>query len=97
MIEKIACFFLNITNHEGDNFKKDDFFSPNSVNSFKKWHPEVEIHYVTNDNIKDYLKRLGITEYYDSVGLVRVHIIKEFIYNCSNIFNLFFCNYRATT
>ena len=77
MKEKIACFFLNIANHEGDNFKKDDFFAPNSVNSFKQWHPEIEVHYVTNDNINDYLKRLGITEYYDSVGLVRVHIIKE--------------------
>jgi hypothetical protein len=77
MSEKIACLFLNITNHEGDNFKKDNFFAPNSVNSFKQWHPEIEVHYVTNDNINDYLKRLGITEYYDSVGLVRVHIIKE--------------------
>jgi hypothetical protein len=77
MSEKIACFFLNITNHEGENFKKDDFFAPNSVNSFKKWHPEIEIIYVTNDNMGDYLKRLNITEYYDSVGHVRVHIIKE--------------------
>ena len=77
MSEKIACLFLNISNHEGDNFKKDNFFAPNSVNSFKQWHPEIEVHYVTNDNINDYLKRLGITEYYDSVGLVRVHIIKE--------------------
>jgi hypothetical protein len=77
MKEKIACFFLNITNNELKNFKKDDFFAPNSINSFKKWHPEIEIHYVTNDNITDYLKRLGITEYYDNIGLVRVHIIKE--------------------
>ena len=77
MSEKIACFFLNITNHEGDNFKTDDFFAPNSINSFKQWHPDIEIHYVTNDNINDYFKRLGITEYYDSVGHIRVHFIKE--------------------
>ena len=55
MSEKIACLFLNISNHEGDNFKKDDFFAPNSVNSFKQWHPEIEVHYVTNDNINDYI------------------------------------------
>jgi len=77
MKEKIACFFLNITNHEGENFKQDDFFAPNSVNSFKKWNPEVEVICITNDNMDDYLKRLGITEYYDSVGHIRVHFIKE--------------------
>jgi len=77
MSGKIACFFLNITNHEGENFKDDSFFSNNALNSFKKWHPEIEIIYVTNNNMKNYLKRLGITEYFDNVGLVRVHIIKE--------------------
>jgi len=77
MKEKIACFFLNITNHEGDNFKKDDFFAPNSINSFKKWHPDIEVVCITNDNMDFYLKHLGITEYFDSVGHIRVHFIKE--------------------
>jgi hypothetical protein len=77
MKEKIACFFLNITNHEGENFKDDSFFSNNALNSFKKWHPDIEVICITNDNMGDYLERLGITEYYDSVGHIRVHLIKE--------------------
>lgn len=74
---KIACVFLHITNHEGDNYQKDDFFAPNAINSFKKWHPNVDIHHITNDNFNSYLKDLNITEYYDSVGLIRVYIIRE--------------------
>jgi len=76
-MKKIACFFLHISNHEGKNFEQDNFFAPNAINSFKKWHPEVEIIHVTNDNFKQYLEELGITEYYDSVGFIRIHIIKE--------------------
>ena len=76
-MKKIACFFLHISNHEGKNFQQDNFFAPNAINSFKKWHPEVEIIYITNDNFKQYLNDLNITEYYDSVGFIRIHIIKE--------------------
>lgn len=74
---KIGCFFLQLSNKELTNFQQGEFLAHNAINSFKKWHPEVEIHHVTNDNFQDYLTDLGIEEYYDSVGLVRVHIIKE--------------------
>jgi len=74
--KKIGCVFLQISNHEGDNYQKDDFFAPNAINSFKKWHPEVDIHHITNDNFNSYLKDLSITEYYDAVGLIRVYIIR---------------------
>jgi hypothetical protein len=77
MDNKVACVFLHITNHEGDNYQKDDFFAPNAINSFKKWHPKVDIHYITNNNFHEYLENLNITEYYDSVGLIRVYIIRE--------------------
>jgi hypothetical protein len=79
MDKKIACVFLHITNHEGDNYQKDDFFAPNAINSFKKWHPKVDIHYITNNNFHEYLENLNITEYYDSVGLIRVYIIRELL------------------
>lgn len=77
--KKIGCVFLQISNHEGDNYQKDDFFAPNAINSFKKWHPEVDIHHITNDNFNSYLKDLGITEYYDAVGLIRIYIIRELL------------------
>lgn len=76
---KIGCIFLQISNHEGDNYQKDNFFALNAINSFKKWHPDVDIHYITNDNFKDYLVDLNITEYYDAIGLIRIYIIRELL------------------
>jgi hypothetical protein len=77
--KKIGCLFLHLSNDEGNNYKEDTFFAPNAINSFKKWHPNVDIHHVTNDNFQTYLKDLGITEYYDSLGLVRIYLIKELL------------------
>ena len=76
---KIGCVFLQISNHEGDNYQKDNFFAPNAINSFKKWHPDIDIHYITNDNFEKYLIDLNITEYYDAVGLIRIYIIRELL------------------
>ena len=77
MSKKVGCFILNISNSELKNFAKDDFFTPNAINSFIKWHPDVDMHFINNDNFQDYLNDLNITEYYDNVGIVRIHIIKE--------------------
>jgi hypothetical protein len=76
---KIGCFFLQLSNKELTNFQQGEFLAYNALNSFKKWHPEVEIHHVTNDNFQDYLTDLGIEEYYDNLGLIRIHFIKELI------------------
>jgi hypothetical protein len=77
MSKKVGCLILNISNSELKNFTKDDFFTPNAVNSFTKWHPDVDMLLINNDNFQDYLNELNITEYYDNVGIVRIHIIKE--------------------
>jgi len=76
---KIGCVFLQISNHEGNNYQKDDFFAPNAINSFKKWHPNIDIHHITNDNLEEYLIDLNVTEYYDVVGLIRIYIIRELL------------------
>ena len=75
--KKIACVIFNISNNTYKNFNDDDFFTPNAINSFKKWHPDIEIHYINNDNFKTYLKDLNIIDYYDNLGIVRIHLIKE--------------------
>jgi len=77
--KKIGCLFLHLSNDEGNNYEEDTFLVPNAINSFKKWHPEVDIHHITNDNFKNYLKDLGITEYYDAIGLIRIYIIRELL------------------
>ena len=77
MSKKVGCLILNISNSELKNFTKDDFFTPNAVNSFTKWHPDVDMLLINNDNFQTYLNELNITEYYDNVGIVRIHIIKE--------------------
>jgi hypothetical protein len=78
---KVGCLFLNIKFKDGDtefqNYANDDFFTPNSINSFKKWHPDVDVHYVNDNNLDDYLLKLNIEEYYDHPGLMKIHIVKE--------------------
>jgi hypothetical protein len=80
MDKKIACLFLNITLNEdiygSDNFITNDFFSHNAINSFKKWHPEIDVHYVTDNNFAEYLAELGIEEYYNNISLIRLLLTK---------------------
>jgi hypothetical protein len=77
MNKKIGCVIFSISNEECKNFVKDEFFTPNAVNSFKKFHPDVEMIFINDDNFKQYLKELSITEYFDHLGILRIHIIKE--------------------
>lgn len=78
--KKIGCVFINIDCNKqvygSDNFKTNDFFSYNAINSFKKWHPEVDIHYITDDNFTEYLTELGIEEYYNNISLIRLLMTK---------------------
>lgn len=76
-MKKIGCFILNISNDELTNFTKDDFFTPNAINSFTKWHPDVDLLFINNHNFQNYLKELNITEYYDNLGVLRIYLIKE--------------------
>ena len=77
--KKIGCLFLQLSTDKHSNFKDDNFFAPNALNSFKKWHPNVDIHHITNDNFPIYLKDLNITDYYDNLGLIRINLIKELL------------------
>lgn len=77
MSKKIGCIIFNISNGEFKNFNGDDFFTPNAVSSFVKWNPDVDLFFINNDNFQTYLNELNITEYYDNLGIVRIHIIKE--------------------
>jgi hypothetical protein len=76
---KIGCLILSISNETDKNFKGDDFFTPNAVNSFKIYHPDVDLLFVNNSTLGEYLHELGITEYYDHLGIFRIHLIKEFM------------------
>lgn len=76
-MEKIGCFIYTVSNDEMSNFKNDTFFGPNAVNSFKTYHPDIDLIYITDDNLQEYLTELNITEYYDNLGILRIHIIKE--------------------
>ena len=71
---KVGCIFLNIKFNYDDvefkNYANDDFFIPNAINSFKKWHPDIGVHYINDNNLNDYLVELGIEEYYDNPGLM---------------------------
>ena len=60
---KTAALFFNITlfkevPNKTDNFKDNTFFINNALNSFKVFHPDVDVYYITDDNLLDYLKEL---------------------------------------
>ena len=73
MSKKIGCLFFNISlfnknaPNKKENFKNDTFFVNNAINSFKVFHPDVDIHYITDDNFGQYLEELDINEYYDDL------------------------------
>ena len=46
-VDKICC----VINHTGEMYKK---IASNAVNSFKKYHPDIQLFEVTDDNIGDY-------------------------------------------
>jgi hypothetical protein len=76
---KIGCLFINISDdyYVNNNYLKDndEFFIPNAINSFKKWHPEIEVHYVNNDNLQEYCKKLGLEEIYNHISLIRLSLV----------------------
>lgn len=67
-----CCIIFNVNKTNLKNFVNDDFFVPNSVNSFKKWNPDIELILITNDNISKYTEE-GFT--WDNIGLLRVHVV----------------------
>lgn len=85
MNKKIACLLFNIScfNEKAPdkkiNFKDNTFFDFNAINSFKTFHPDVDIHYVTDDNFKKYLEELNISEYYDDISLILLSFINQLI------------------
>lgn len=77
MSKRVGCFIISFSTEEYSNFNQNDFFTPNAVNSFIKWHPDVDLIFINNSNFQDYLKELNITEYYDHLGILRVHLMRE--------------------
>jgi hypothetical protein len=78
-MSKIACVFINISDgYFANNYLKDNetFFVPNAINSFKKWHPGIEVHYINNDNFEEYCNILGLEEMYDHISLIRLSLVK---------------------
>ena len=82
-MKKIACLFINLSNDNDKNYSTDTFFTPNAINSFKKWNPDVDVHFVNDSNFKEYCEKLKITEYYENVGLMKIHLAKE-LFNVLN-------------
>lgn len=86
--KKIGCLFVNINDEfYTNNYIKDNetFFIPNAINSFKKWNPEVEVHYVHDNNIQEYCKMLGIESMFNHISLIRlslvINLMKHFNYD----------------
>ena len=74
---KIACFFLQLSIREDLRYERYDPLAQCAVNSFKKFHSDIEVFHVTNDNIEYYFDIIAEeVQLYDQIGLVR-YIIAE--------------------
>jgi hypothetical protein len=82
-MKKIACLFINLSSFTDNNnipyknYENDNFFTPNAINSFKKWNPDVDVHYINDKNLNEYLQKLQIEEFYENIGLMKIHFAKQ--------------------
>ena len=69
----IVCLIFKVTSQKYRNFETDTFFVPNSINSFKKWNPDVELIVITNDNMNEYTEPDYVLT--DDLPDLRLHIV----------------------
>jgi hypothetical protein len=71
----IVCLIFNVTTQKYRNFETDTFFVPNSINSFKKWNPDVELIVITNDNMNEYTEPGYVIDEDSPLPDLRMHIV----------------------
>ena len=89
----IGCLVLQVTLPESFdevsaviNSERYDKLATNTINSLKKFHPEIDLYYVTDKNIKEY-KSLYLKEFYWSNALginkyiLAYNLMKHFNYD----------------
>ena len=75
---KIGCLIAQVT-LPGNNFtiegvdqSRYDGLAQCSVNSFKKFHPEIELHYINDSNLSEYHEKYFKSfDLVDHIGIVR--------------------------
>ena len=75
---KIGCLIAQVTlpennfTIEGVDQSRYDGLAQCSVNSFKKFHPEIELHYINDSNLSEYYEKYFKSfELVDHIGIVR--------------------------
>jgi len=67
-----VCLFFQLTPFEGGiNSSRYNKLSKCAIDSFKKFHPDFKIHYVTDDNFMEYVNQWKYYDVYDNIGLLR--------------------------
>jgi hypothetical protein len=75
---KIACLFFQLSPFEGGiNSSRYDKLSECAINSFKNFHPDIEIHYITDNNFSEYYSKWKYYDIYDHLGLLRYILAYE--------------------
>jgi len=75
---KIACLFFQLTPFDGGiDSSRYNKLSKCAIDSFKKFHPNVEVHYVTDDNFHEYCSKWKHYDVYDHLGLLRYILAYE--------------------
>ena len=84
---KVACVFSQVdTGMNEYGTIRYNSMAKCAINSFKKFNPEVVVHYVDNDNIQQYAE-LMLIDLYEAPGVTKVSIAKSFMeyYNYTKI------------
>jgi predicted TPR repeat methyltransferase len=84
-----ACLFVQISLDGSDTWGRYNTLSADAVSSFKTYHPDVDVHLITNDNVHDYINTLESIngekiEIYDQAGIFKFimgyHLMKSHNY-----------------
>jgi hypothetical protein len=75
-LNNTACLFVQVALDGTDTWRRYDPLTYDAISSFKTFHPDVDIHLITNDNIHDYIDHLeSITntkiDIYDQAGIFK--------------------------
>jgi hypothetical protein len=82
---KIGCFFLQLSIWENKPYQRYNSLATCAIDSFRKFHPDVQIFHITNDNIDEYLQLIGEdVDFYDQIGIVR-YVLAEKVMRKLNI------------
>lgn len=89
----VACLFLQMSLNENFPHDRYNVLSEDAVDSFRKFHPDVDIFFITNDNLSEYVDMFTTkqsVDLYDNLGVLKFILARHIMsfYGYSKIISL---------